>query len=784
MIVRSQHSWKALRLAGSLASVALIVILAGCNPASKASSIIKKVGSTLVSLSGQQAPAQSHSQDLGAASAGQQLNLSIALPLQNQLALHALLVNLYDPNSPFYHQFITPADFASQFAPSTKTIQEVKDYLTASGMSVTSMSPNDQFINFTSSVANIQTAFHVQVHQYSYKGKTYYGLASDPKLQSSLASSVQSITINNSNVYSSGLIRPRAPSSGLEGQQLEQTYGASSLISQGINGTGESIALFELSDYQSSDIQQYEQQNGIPGGTFQTVQVDGGAQVDQGTAEVELDMENVFAMAPKATELVYEGPNSTQGINDVYSQIVQDDKAKIVSISWGLCEPSVGSSELQALDQIFQQGASEGISFFAAAGDSGAYDCGDSNLNVDSPADDPYVTGVGGTSLAGGSETVWSCASCASQAQTQCGAGGGGGISQVFNLPSFQSGLNPSQSGASDSPCGGSGGSGGSASMRFVPDVSADADPQSGYEIYCTAQAASCPSSGNLTVGGTSGAAPVWAGAAALINEDLQKQSKDNGDMGDANPAIYAAAKSTPSAFHDITQGDNLYYQAGTGYDLASGWGSPDVATLAQAIASGPATTPPPTTGTPTPTPGGTVTPSPTSGTGGGSPPNGQNLIANGGFENGVNPWVESSAAGYELVDTLNPHSGQYDADLCGYNNCDDIIGQAFVVPSGATTLTLTYYWNLLTDTSGVCSDHFTVYIAPVQSDGTVGNPLTTVQDSCNQDANSGFVAKTVDVTSALQGQAGNTLALIFEATSGGSSAIEAFVDDVSLTAS
>ena len=110
-------------------------------------------------------------------------------------------------------------------------------------------------------------------------------------------------------------------------------------------------------------------------------------------------MEIVAAMAPHANQIVYEGPNTTQGLNDTYNKIVTDNKAQIASTSWGLCENSSGSAELQTLDAIFKQGATQGISFFAASGDSGAYDCGDTNLAVDSPADDPYVTGVGGTNL-------------------------------------------------------------------------------------------------------------------------------------------------------------------------------------------------------------------------------------------------------------------------------------------------------------------------------------------------------------------------------------------------
>lgn len=157
-----------------------------------------------------------------------------------------------------------------------------------------------------------------------------------------------------------------------------------------------------------------------------------------GAIEVELDIEVVAAMAPKANQIVYEGPNTTQGINDTYNQIVTDDKAQITTISWGECESDSGNAELQTLDTIFKQGAAEGIAIYAAAGDFDAYDCPDNNLAVDSPAGDPYITGVGGTTLqlnggTYGSESVWSNPSNIQRSPK--GDGGGGGISSYFQLP-------------------------------------------------------------------------------------------------------------------------------------------------------------------------------------------------------------------------------------------------------------------------------------------------------------------------------------------------------------
>ncbi len=710
--------------------------------------------------------------DIGAKDPGDPLSLTFSLPLNNEPTLELLLKQQNDPNSQFYHKYLTPEQFNKNFSPSAADKQLVADFLTLAGLKVSSTSASDYVINAQASVATIESAFHIQLHQYSDSadGKIYYGPTSDPIVSSAVGGLIKHIggLDNYSHAIPPPGLDPKASSAGgYIPTQLQKAYGADSLISQGIDGSGQSIAFVELADYNSSDISTYQQQNNITGGTVQ--KLGSGASLGQGSIEVELDMEVAFAMAPKINELIYEGPNTGQGINDLYSQIVNDDKAKIVSISWGLCEQDTGTAELQALDQIFQQGAAEGMSFFAAAGDNGAYDCGNGTVGVDSPADDPYVTGVGGTSLtqnADGSygETAWYCDTAKCQQQNPKGEGGGGGVSAAFPIPDFQNGLSPS---------------GAKGNGRFVPDVAADADPQTGYAIYCTVRP-SCSGSGNIEVGGTSGAAPLWAGTAALISESLQQS---NSTLGNANAALYAASK-TSGALNDITQSQNPLLPAGPGYDLATGLGSPNTTTLAQALASvasgggtgtGSGTPTPTPIGGTTPTPGGTATPQPPGTTG-------QNLIDNGSFENGTNPWVESSSGGYELIDTELPHSGRYNADLCGYTACDDIIGQAFTVPSDTSNLTLSYYWYMVTTENGShCVDDFTVSLVTINNDGTPGNTIKTAQQSCNSNANNHYQLKTVDVSSALSSYAGQDVALIFEMKGGGSNSTRVEVDDIAL---
>ncbi len=740
-------------------------------------------------LPGHVPPLAKQAHDNGEYSSQQPLNLSISLPLSitKKAELQAKLALMYDPASPTYHQFMTPQQYRDEFGLQPDTISKVKTYLESQkGLTVTGISPTGQLINVSGSVPAVESAFGVKIHQYTLtangKTQTYFAPVNDPQIPIALSGVIQGISgLDNFSVYRSGArLKAHASGSGYTPSDLEKAYDASGLISKGDSGSGQNVAFLELDGYNASDVQSYQQQYGVTGGSFETVSVDG-ANYDQnpgqGAVEVQLDMEVAFGIAPKIHELVYEGQNSGQGINDVYSQIVNDDKAKIVSISWGLCEAQTGSAELQTLDSIFQQGAAEGISFFAAAGDSGAYDCGDTNLAVDSPADDPYVTGVGGTSLtlnngSYGSEQAWSCTTAKCTSQNPQGEGGGGGISQQFPVPNFQKNLNPA---------GAQGQTG-----RFVPDVSADADPATGYAIVCTVSSAGCDSSqGPLVVGGTSAAAPVWAAGTALMAQSLGKP------LGNINAALYGTSE---KGFHDVTQGSNLYYNAGPGYDLATGLGSPDFAALAPALTitntGGGGGNPTPT---PTPNPGGGNNPTPTPNPGGGNPTPapgptgaGQELLTNNGFENGQDPWAEASAGGYQLITTDNPHSGKYSAFLCGYTDCQDEIAQGFTIPQGASTITLSYWWEMQTQKSGACADHFTVTIDQVNSDGTLGAQVAQVQDTCNTDANNRYEQKTVDLSSALQSAAdGQTvLAVVFSGTTDGSSSKTAiYVDDVSLQA-
>jgi len=537
-------------------------------------------------LTNQSVPLVSHANLVGEANAQQQLNLSIGLQLRNQQELQSLLREMYTPHSPGYHHFLSPQQFVDEFGPTAEQQQQVINYLQQQGFSITHISSNHLLIDASANVAQAEATFKVSINKYRLGAKQFYANANPPSIPGPLASIITSIGGLDNSVLMHPLYHLHQKNShksavgqggGFAPADLNGAYNATPLLQSGVQGNNQTVAVFELDGYQSSDVTQYFQTYNLGSPSISNVLVDGfNGTAGAGAIEVALDIEVVGAMAPKAAQIVYMGPNTTQGVNDTYNQIVTDKKAQIATISWGECESQSGNAELQTLDNILSQGSAEGIAMYAASGDSGAYDCNDSNLAVDSPAGDPNITGVGGTNLqlnngAYGSESVWSNPSDTQRSPK--GAGGGGGISSFFKEPTWQTGP-----GVQNQYSNGN---------REVPDVSADADPATGYSVYCTVAASGCPSSGWITVGGTSAAAPLWAGSTALINEYLQKQQKSR--IGFANPMLYVLENATQQfpPFHDVSSGTNLFYPATSGYDEASGWGSPDIYNIARDVAGG-----------------------------------------------------------------------------------------------------------------------------------------------------------------------------------------------------
>jgi kumamolisin len=320
-----------------------------------------------------------------------------------------------------------------------------------------------------------------------------------------------------------------------------------------LDGSGVTIGLLEFGGgYSANDLSQYFAGVGIVVPKITTVGVDGAANAPTGDpsgpdGEVELDIEMVGALAPGAQIVVYFAPNTEQGFVDALTTAVHDsaNRPSIISISWGGPEPSWSAAAQLALEDAAQDAAGLGVTILAASGDQGATD-GESSgtLAVDFPASSPYVVGCGGTrlTLAGAtieSEVVWN--------DLADGDGGtGGGVSEDFPLPSYQSGR--------DVPMAPNGYVG-----RGVPDVAANADPDTGYAVYIDGAA--------TVIGGTSAAAPLWAALLARVIEGLGKS------LGYVNPLLYSSG--LVNGYREITSGNNDGYSAAAGWNPCTGLGSP-----------------------------------------------------------------------------------------------------------------------------------------------------------------------------------------------------------------
>jgi hypothetical protein len=356
------------------------------------------------------------------------------------------------------------------------------------------------------------------------------------------------------------------------------------------------VAVYELEPDDPADIAAFQSCYGTHA-RVSYVRVDGGAGSGAGSDEAALDIENLIGFAPRVNVLVYQGPNAQSGLPgsgpyDVFSAIVNQDRARVVSVSWGQCEQQLGAPAEQAENLLFEQAAVQGQTIVSAAGDNGAQDCdtggaeSSARLAVDDPASQPDVVGVGGTTLVTAgpppSETVWDSGSGGAGAS-------GGGVSARWPMGSDQLDtpvfLHVRRTAARGRACG----LRRNPYCREVPDVSADADPATGYEIYWNGADTMPEPSGWQALGGTSAAAPVWAALFTLADDSPACAGTS---LGFAGPALYrAAAGDYRGDFHDVTSGENDFagtsgerWTAGLGYDLASGLGTPDAGPLAGAL--------------------------------------------------------------------------------------------------------------------------------------------------------------------------------------------------------
>jgi subtilase family serine protease len=580
-----------------------------------------------------------------APAASQKLSLDVQLNTGHAAALAQYASAVANRNSPYYHQYLTPAQIAQYFGASQTEISAVEASLRAQGLTVGSASADGMFVSASGTVAQVDHAFSVTINGYKAAGRSFYANTTAPTVPVSVSSDITgitgmdsvayavphlasaahavkassaapstSVTANYSNNSCSDIATAYAGSGLSDGSgyytddSISSIYGLNKMLANGDDGAGVTVAVYELETYDATGVSLIDSCYGHSTSVSE-VKVDGGPTTGAANAatntgvESALDIENIANLAPGVQILDYAAPNTDSGILDNYAAIINQDKAKVVSSSWGLCEAGQTSSVITGENTLFQEAAAQGQTVLAAAGDNGDTDCygfnGSTALAVDDPASQQYVTGVGGTGMTGlGSPTpsVWNSNWPDGNGGTSYGAGGGG-VSSTWSLPSWQSSATTGYSTNCTTTV-----SQGGTGCREVPDVSALADPNDGYIIEehyaATVNGVSYNGEYYFSIGGTSGAAPVWAAVIALV--DASSQCRLNGEAGFINPSLYTAGagSSASSVYTDVTSGTNgisayspsYSYPAGTGYDMATGWGTPLASGVAASVCQTPIT--------------------------------------------------------------------------------------------------------------------------------------------------------------------------------------------------
>ncbi len=564
------------------------------------------------------------------------LSIDFVMKLQNKDDLEKYIKETVTPYSPHYRKYISVNEFKAKYAPNPSYIHSVTAYLQSFGIK-SDVHANNLTITATGTVAQLNKALNVELKYASYKGKRIHSTKKNPTLPKAISDNILCILgLNNYSNLESRAVKqptvidkndvPTGPLS-LTPQDLQEHYNVNPLYKKGATGEGQTIGIVTLAEFNPDDAYQFWDNVGIPTkpNRIKVTDVDGGSGWD-GYEETTLDVQQSGAIAPQANINVYVGPNSDTGFVDAFSNAINDNIAKQISVSWGSSELSIDAYVQQQMEapeyeetfnQLFMQAAAQGISMFAAAGDAGAYDETRGTdkvfkLTADFPAASPYITAAGGTTLpfqfhsnstgldvkvseerAWGWDYLHDYFKARKLPDTNLINGGGGGFSTYFNTPDYQNGVsgvnsfsavdefNISQDLASATykqPTLISG----KGTGRNLPDLSMAADPYTGYYVYLSDPGQPGKNSGYAVFGGTSFVSPQLNGLSALIN------SADHTQVGFWNPQIYRFAQQTASPFTPLNKNgadnDNLFYTGtpGTLYNQATGLGIPDVSKLAE----------------------------------------------------------------------------------------------------------------------------------------------------------------------------------------------------------
>ncbi len=486
--------------------------------------------------------------DLGPAGPSTIVHLSFGLKVRNPDLLGSLLAS---------GQTISPAAYAADFAPDPALVGRAVTTLNAAGLSAGWRAPSS-LIAADGPAPVAASLLNVEINSYRLPdGTLFYAARDQPRLPAVLTPVISNVSGLDDYRRAHGYaVRP----GGLIPTDVLSFYNIQALRDAGLDGAGQTIMLPEIDDLPNmSDLDKFASKFGLPPfASVLTVKRDpswGTPEKPQG--ETALDLEIIHSVAPMAKLVVYlSAPDFGHG-ERAFDQMVTDHLGSVISESLGSCEPDTPSGARNVYASIQDRAVVLGISHFVASGDNGAYTCGlDQEAAGSFPSTLPTVTAVGGTSVFESASGVYYKEYAWGSPLDQSGSGGG--ASQFYAIPSYQK---------NEAKSAGKG-------QRQVPDVSADADPSTGFHIIFGGH--------DGQAGGTSAATPLWAATVALINQDLKK--KGLREVGFANPALYwigeNAARLSPQPFHDVSAGNNLGFDAATGWDFATGWGSMDAAAL------------------------------------------------------------------------------------------------------------------------------------------------------------------------------------------------------------
>lgn len=468
---------------------------------------------------------------------------------------------------PSNRRHLTREEFSSKYGCSTEDLAKIEAFAHKHNLKVVKKNALHCTVVLSGTVDSFCKAFDIKLALYRHPEGTYRGRTGPVHIPPELSQIVQGVFGLDNRPQTRPHFR-RLKEKESKKSSSHVSYEPNELATlydfpRGLDGSGQSVAIIELGGgYSTADLQAYFEKLGIGMPKVLAVSVDNARNNPTGSpdgpdGEVMLDIEVAGSVAPRANIIVYFAPNTDIGFLDAINTAIHDtaNKPSVISISWGSDESSWTTQAQNAFNQVFQNASALGITVCAAAGDNGSSDgVSDGHAHVDFPASSPYVLGCGGTRLNSShgkivNEVVWN--------DLPFGGATGGGISDVFDPPVWQSGANVPPS---SNPGGHKG--------RGVPDVAGDADPITGYDVLVDGK--------NAVIGGTSAVAPLYAGLVAIINQGLGHQ------VGYLNPLLYTKVPS--SIFTDIIDGNNGSYKAGKGWDACTGLGRIDGTKLFNAL--------------------------------------------------------------------------------------------------------------------------------------------------------------------------------------------------------